>query len=151
MTMRLLPTLRTLLVTTLYALAAIAAGCTSLGHETRAIPQISRAVPEPQTQVVLAPGAGELSVALERLFESRGIRVLASADNTSKRPGARYLIAATSADLDICLPEGSRQMHFNIIVVDTVANQRAYVLSGQYGCQDTLLKQFETWFFQSAR
>lgn len=48
----------------------------------------------------------------------------------------------------MCVPEGSRQMHFHISVVDLVNNQRVLAMSGDYGCKDTIVKRFEQWFFQ---
>lgn len=94
---------------------------------------------------------GSLPVALERLLEARGVKVLALPDNTTRRPGARYMVTATSFDLDTCVPEGSRQMHFDIVVLDTITNQRAFVLNGKYGCQTTVLKSFETWLFSGLK
>ena len=135
---------------TFFVVLAIS-GCTSLGHESRTTPQIAREVPEPQSRIVLISSAGSLSVSLERLLEARGIRVLALPDKTMRQPGARYTVTATSFDLDNCVPEGSRQMHFDIVVLDTMTNQRAFVLSGKYGCQGTILRAFETWLLSSSK
>lgn len=131
------------------------AGCTSLGHESRAQPQIERPLPtEPNAVAVV--GSGELSTAIELMLVSRGIRVHASPirvqDVDGDNPGApvltsRYVINVTSVDLDMCLPEGSRQMHFNISVVDLVADERLLVMSGDFGCKDTLVQRFQRWFF----
>ena len=131
------------------------AGCTSLGHESRAQPQIERPLPtEPNAVAVV--GSGELSTALELVLVSRGVRVHASPIRVQAvdgdNPGApvltsRYVINVNSVDLDMCVPEGSRQMHFNISVVDLVADERLFVMSGDFGCKDTLVRRFERWFF----
>ena len=131
------------------------AGCTSLGHESRAQPQIERALPTKPSAVAVV-GSGELSTALELMFVSRGLRVHPSPIRVQavdgNNPGtpvlnSRYVINVNSVDLDMCVPEGSRQMHFNISVVDLVADERLFVMSGDYGCKDTLVQRFEHWFF----
>lgn len=131
------------------------AGCTSLGHEGRAQPQIERSLAT-QPNAVAVVGSGELSIALELMLVSKGLRVHASplrfdADDGDNRGAAalnsRYVINVNSDDLDMCVPEGSRQMHFDISVVDLVSDERLFVMSGDYGCKDTLVRRFERWFF----
>lgn len=130
-------------------------GCTSLGHEGRAQPQIERQLSERPNEVAVT-GSGELAIAVELMLVSHGINVHASPiqliqDESSKKYDTktitRYIVNVASTDLDVCIPEGSRQMHFNISVVDLVNNQRIFGMSGDYGCKDTILKRFERWFF----
>ena len=130
-------------------------GCTSLGHEARVQPQIERPLGK-RPDVVAIVGTGELAVAFELLMVSRGIKVLASptqivsnaAPNArSSEPVTRYVVNVTSVDQDMCIPEGSRQMHFYISVVDLVENKRVIAMNGDYGCKDTIVRRFETWFF----
>ena len=134
----------------------IMGGCTSLGHEDRTQPQIE--VPlAASPQIVAFTGSGELSIAIELLLASRGVDVLLSPlqidlkmstqkDKVNKP--VRYAINATSVDQDMCVPEGSRQMHFHISVVDLMENKRVYAMSGDYGCKNTIVKRFEKWLFQ---
>lgn len=135
--------------------ALLLIGCTSLGHEERTQPQIERPLAE-RPSVVAVVGSGELSIAVELLLASHGINVLASPvqmkQNVSPAGNAsvdvvRYVVNVTSVDHDICIPEGSRQMHFHISVVDTLKNQRVFAMSGDYGCKDTIVKRFGAWFF----
>lgn len=130
-------------------------GCTSLGHESRAQPQIERPLPTKPNSVAVV-GSGELSIALELMLVSRGVRVHASPLRVETGNGnnlgaavltSRYVINVNSVDLDMCVPEGSRQMHFNVSVVDLVADERLFVMSGDYGCKDTLVRRFQRWFF----
>jgi hypothetical protein len=145
-----------LLTSLVVCVAALASGCTSLGHEDRAQPQIERKLPTRPAEVAVV-GSGELAVAVELLLVSRGLSVLASPvqaildENKKVRSSetvTRYVVNVSSVDLDVCVPEGSRQMHFNISVVDLVSNERIFVMSGDYGCKDTLVRRFERWFFQ---
>lgn len=131
------------------------AGCTSTGHEARTQPQIERKLAERPEEVAVA-GSGELAIAIELLLVSRGIRVRASpiqavpdksSNSLTPKTVTRYVVNATSVDLDVCVPEGSRQMHFHISVVDLVENQRVFAMSGDYGCKNTIVRRFEHWFF----
>lgn len=131
-------------------------GCTSLGHEGRAQPQIERKIVA-RPDVVAVVGSGELSTAIELLLVSRGITVRASPVQVtldekqtirSSEAVVRYVANVSSVDHDMCVPEGSRQMHFHISVVDLVKNERIFAMSGDYGCKDTIVRRFESWFFQ---
>jgi hypothetical protein len=137
-------------------LVATLVGCTSLGHEGRAQPQIERKLAA-RPDVVVIVGSGELSTAIELLLISRGVSVRASPVQVtlderqrvrSSETVARYVANVTSVDHDMCVPEGSRQMHFHISVVDLVNNNRVFAMSGDYGCKDTIVQRFERWFFQ---
>lgn len=132
------------------------AGCTSLGHEARAQPQIERELTA-RPDVVAVVGSGELSTAIELLLVSRGVSVRASPVQVtlderqnvrSSETVVRYVANVTSVDHDMCVPEGSRQMHFHISVVDLANNERVFGLSGDYGCKDTIVRRFEQWFFE---
>jgi len=136
----------------LFCCLAILSGCTSLGHEARAEPQLERTLSE-RPQVVALEGSGELVIALELMLVSRGIDVLPSAEQimpgtSSMKRVTRYAISATSVDLDVCIPEGSRQMNFYIAVTDLVENKRLFVMNGNYGCKNTVVGRFERWFFE---
>jgi hypothetical protein len=128
-------------------------GCTSIGHEERTEPQIEVSLAATPSIVAIS-GSGELSIAIELLLASRGVEVLLSPlqiDQKSTVPKGkpvRYAITATSVDLDMCIPEGSRQMHFHISVVDLMENKRVYAMSGDYGCKDTIVRTFEKWLFK---
>lgn len=137
-------------------LAATLVGCTSLGHADRVEPQIERKLAARPDSVAVV-GSGELSIAIELLLVSRGIAVHASPTQVtlsgdqrvqSSKTVTRYVANVTSVDQDMCVPEGSRQMHFHISVVDLVSNQRVFAMSGDYGCKDTIVRRFEQWFFQ---
>lgn len=132
------------------------AGCTSLGHEGRAQPQIERKL-QARPDVVAVVGSGELAIAVELMLVSHGVSVRASPvqvtidENQKMRTSeavARYVANVTSVDHDMCVPEGSRQMHFHISVVDLVNNERIFAMSGDYGCKNTIVQRFERWFFQ---
>ena len=131
---------------------AVLSGCTSLGHEARAEPQLERQLSE-RPEVVSLEGSGELVIALELMLVSRGINVLPSAEQivpetSSVKRVTRYTISATSVDFDVCIPEGSRQMNFYIAVTDLVENERLFVMNGNYGCKNTVVGRFERWFFE---
>lgn len=126
-------------------------GCTSLGHDARSEPQLQRKLDE-RPVVVAVTGSGELVLAIEKLLVSRGIKVRLSTASSVKGernlPDVRYSITATSVDHDMCVPEGSRQMHFYVSVIDIFKDERVFSMSGDYGCKDTLVKRFEMWFFE---
>lgn len=133
----------------------IAAGCTSLGHQTRAAPQIAKPV-EALVEVGFDPDDNTLSVAVEKLLDAKGIKVkLLSTPQVRQQRGdkeytyaevqTKYVLRVRSTDLDTCVPEGSRQMHFSITMVDFQERSRVYVQNGEYGCQDTVLRYFEEW------
>ena len=148
------PTMRPMVLIGISVLALLS-GCTSLGHESRAEPQLERKLPV-RPNAVAVVGSGELATATELLLVSRGVKVYASpvqlkvdpkTNATTSEAVTRYVVNVTSVDLDVCLPEGSRQMHFNISVVDVLTNERVFFLSGDYGCKDTLVRRFERWYF----
>jgi hypothetical protein len=130
-------------------------GCTSIGHEKRAAPKIAREV-GPITEFGFDSDDNDLSVAVEKFLDSRGIRLkLLSTPQVRQQKGekeytydevqTRYVLKVRSTDLDTCIPEGSRQMHFDISVTDFQTRQRVLVMKGQYGCRDTIIKEFEKW------
>ena len=136
-------------------LLLINAGCTSLGHEGRAQPQFERNLKEVPKSVAVV-GAGELAIAVELMLVSQGVRVYPSPiqsvrDKASNsfvtKTVTRYVVNVSSTDLDVCLPEGSRQMHFSLSVADIVENQRVFAMSGDYGCKDTIINRFKHWYF----
>jgi len=130
-------------------------GCTSMGNQTRAIPRIAKPT-EPILEVGFDPDDNALSVAVEKLLDARGVKVkLVSTPQVRQQRGdkeytydevqTRYLLRVRSEDLDRCIPEGSRQMHFNISVIDFQERTRVFLQNGEFGCQDTILKYFRDW------
>ena len=102
------------------------------------------------------PDDNDLSVAIEKLLDARHIQVkLLSTPQVRQQHGdkeytydevqTRYVLRVRSIDLDMCIPEGSRQMHFNITVTDFQNRQRVLVMKGQFGCRDTIVKEFDKW------
>lgn len=147
--------LTSLAIVAAFAGVALSA-CTSLGHEGRAQPQIERKL-QARPDVVAVVGSGELAIAVELMLVSHGISVRASPvqvtidENQKMRTSeavVRYVANVTSVDHDMCIPEGSRQMHFHISVVDLVNNERVFAMSGDYGCKNTIVQRVERWFFQ---
>jgi hypothetical protein len=130
-------------------------GCTSLGHEKREIPKIAR----PTGEIVefgFDSDDNELSVAVENFLDKRNIQVkLLSTPQVRQQRGdkeytydevqTRYVLRVRSVDLDKCVPEGSRQMHFNISVTDFQKRQRVLVMNGRFGCRDTIVNEFDKW------
>lgn len=130
-------------------------GCTSVGHEQRAIPSIAKPIGA-VAEFGFDADDNQLSVAIEKLLESRGIRVkLLSTPQVSQQRGdkeytynevqTRYVLRVRSVDLDKCVPEGSRQMHFNISVTDFGTRKRVYLMKGTFGCQNTIVHRFAGW------
>lgn len=137
------------------ALACTLGGCTSLGHQARAVPQISKPIPK-ITEIAIDGDDRALAVAVEKLLDARGIRAhVVAAPTVQVKQGhrtytydevqSRYVVRVRSVDLDTCLPEGSRQMHFHLSVMDYQTRTRVYLLDGEYGCRDTLLASFAEW------
>ena len=62
---------------------------------------------------------------------------------------AHYVLRVRSDDLDTCLPEGSRQMHFNVTAIDSVSGEVALQITGNYGCKNTIIKRFDEWLTKS--
>lgn len=115
-------------------------GCTSLGQETRATPKVSKAI-EPVREFGFDSDDNELSVGIEGLLTSRGYKVKVLHGGVQ----ARYVLRVRSTDLDTCLPEGSRQMHFNVTVVDSSTGERVLLIAGEYGCKNTIINRFGEW------
>jgi hypothetical protein len=133
----------------------ILAGCTSSGHERRAVPMIAKSV-GPIAEFGFDPDDNELSVGIEKLLDARGVRVkLLSTPQVRQQRGdkeytydevqTRFVLKVRSTDLDYCVPEGSRQMHFTVIVTDFETRQRVFLMKGRFGCRDTLVHQFANW------
>ena len=145
--------LRRLLASTSLALPLIA--CTSLGHQGRAEPQIAKPVGK-ITEVSIDGDDRALAVAVEKMLDARGIRTMVIAaprvrvqqgdrEYTYDEVQTRYVVRVRSVDLDTCVPEGSRQMHFNLSVMDYETRSRVFLLNGEFGCRDTLLASFGNW------
>ena len=148
--------MRTIQNAILLLAACITAGCSSLGHEARSVPLMSRQMQELPKKVTLVGNTGELSVAVEQLLERHGIEVMIRTDRGVKElqdekeystveSSTRYTIDVRSVDLDVCVPEGSRQMNFAIVVYDMKDRKRIFVMRGDFGCKNTILDQFEKW------
>lgn len=142
-------------------LALALAGCTSLGHQTRAVPKIAKPT-GPITEFGFDGDDNELSVAIEKLLDERGVRArILSTPQVRVQRGdreytydevqTRYVLRVRSQDLDKCVPEGSRQMHFSVSVVDFQERSRVFLLNGEYGCKDTLVGSFGRWLSQATR
>jgi hypothetical protein len=141
------------------ALAATAVvACTSLGHQTRAVPKIAKPV-GPIVEFGFDGDDNELSVAIEKLLDDLGVRAkILSTPQVRVQRGdreytydevqTRYVLRIRSEDLDKCVPEGSRQMHFNVSVVDFQERARVFLMNGEYGCRDTLVRSFGEWLSQ---
>ena len=146
---------RLVLIAILFVGGMFLSGCTSIGHEKRAVPKIEKPIGE-VTEFGFDPDDNELSVAVEKMLEARGIRVkLLSTPQVRQQRGdkeytfdevqTRYVLRVRSVDLDTCVPEGSRQMHFSISVTDFQTRQRVLVMKGEFGCRNTIVREFEKW------
>lgn len=145
-------------LTIFITLTGFLAGCTSIGHETRATPKFEK-LTDRIVEVGFDGDDNDLSVAVEKLLDARGVKVsilgtpqvrLQRGDKeyTYDEVQTRYVLRVRSADLDTCMNEGSRQMHFNVSVVDFQKRSRIFLMSGEFGCKDTLLRNFERWVSQ---
>src|SRR5919197_1238458 len=132
-------------VVALCIVSSLLFGCTSLGHQTRAVPKIAKPL-DRIVEVGFDADDNELAVAIENLLEARGVRVrilstpqvrLQRGDKeyTYEEVQTRYVLRVRSTDLDHCVPEGSRQMHFNVSVVDYQERNRVFLMSGKFGCR----------------
>ena len=130
-------------------------GCTSIGNEKRAIPKIAKPIGT-ISEFGFDGDDNDLSIAVQKLLERRGIQVkllstphvreqLGEKEYTYNEVQSRYVLRVRSTDLDNCIPEGSRQMHFNITVTDFQTRQKVLVMKGQFGCRDTIVNEFERW------
>ena len=149
------------LALTLVAFGLAGAGCTSMGHEKRAIPRISRPIGV-VTEFGLDSDDHDLGVTLEKLLDTHGIKAsLLSTPQVRAQRGdkeytydevqTRYVLRVRSMDLDTCVPEGSRQMHFNLSVTDFDTRRRLLLMDGEFGCRDTILREFEKWLLGGQR
>lgn len=139
----------------LFTVWGLLSGCTSIGHEARSTPKFAKST-DKFVEVGFDGDENELSVAIEKLLEDRGVKVkiLSSPKVREQREGkeytydevqTRYVLRVRSVDLDTCVPEGSRQMHFNVSVVDFQERNRVFLMSGEFGCKDTLVRNFGGW------
>lgn len=142
-----------------FVVAATLVACTSLGHQTRAVPKIAKPV-GPITEFGFDGDDNELSVAIEKLLDELGVRAkILSTPQVRVQRGdreytfdevqTRHVLRVRSEDLDKCVPEGSRQMHFNVSVVDFQERARVFLMNGEYGCKDTLVSSFGQWLSQT--
>ena len=136
-------------------LLLLSVSCTSLGHVSRARPQVAKHA-DKFSEIGFDGDDNALAVGMEKLLDSHGIKVkiisspkvreiVANKEYEYDEIQTRYVIKVSSQDLDTCVPEGSRQMHFAVSVIDYKERNRIFLMSGQYGCMDTLLKNFEEW------
>jgi hypothetical protein len=130
--------------------------CTSLGHSGREVPLIAKPIGH-VSEITLDGDNNELSIAIEKALDASGVDVhtmFASevTDKTAEREvkykelKTRYVIQVSSTDRDKCLPEGSRQMDFDIVVNDYSEHKRVLVMHGDHGCKDSIVRQFMKWF-----
>lgn len=130
-------------------------GCTSHGHAQRETPSIARPVGA-ISEFGFDSDDNQLSVAIENLIESRGIRLKllstpqvreqrGDREYTFKEVQTRFVLRVRSVDLDRCVPEGSRQMHFNISVTDFSERKRVFLMKGEFGCQNSVVQRFANW------
>src|SRR5438094_9165569 len=88
-------------------------GCSSMGHEKRAVPKIAKPIGE-VSEFGFDPDNNQLAVAIEKLLDSRGRKVkLVSSPKVRQQRGekeytydevqTRYVLKVRSLDLDTCL------------------------------------------------
>jgi hypothetical protein len=139
----------------LSSLCLLAIGCTSLGHSGREVPLIAKPIGH-LSEITLDGDDNELSIAIEKALDASGVDVHTVfapevTDKTVERETkynelkTRYVVQVSSKDGDKCLPEGSRQMDFNIVVTDYREHKRVLVMHGEYGCKDSIVRQFMKW------
>ncbi len=130
-------------------------GCTSVGNQSRSEPKIAKPAPA-LTEFGFDGDDNELSLGIESLLDEYRIPFkMLSAPLVTERQGdksytykevqSRYVLRVRSRDLDMCLPEGSRQMHFDIMVIDYTTRRKVLLIKGEFGCKDTLIREFENW------
>src|SRR5438309_1559225 len=118
------------------ALCLPAGACTSLGHSGREAPLIAKPIGH-ISEITLDGDDNELAIAIENALDAKGIIVRTvfapqvkqttpDREVTYNQLTTRYVIRASSIDRDKCLPEGSRQMDFNIVVTDYQEHQRVF-------------------------
>jgi hypothetical protein len=134
-------------------------GCTSLGNEKRSTPKVAKPA-NSMVEIGIDGDDNELSIAIENLLDNHGVKVKILAtpqvrqirgdkEYTYDEVQTRYVLRVRSKDLDTCLPEGSRQMHFNVSVTDFQERRRIFLMNGEFGCKDTLVRTFENWLLKS--
>lgn len=136
-------------------LSFLAIDCTSLGHSSREAPLIARHIGH-ISEITLDGDDHELAIAIEKALEDSGIDVKTmfapeirekSSDRevTYQQLSTRYVIRVQSEDYDSCLPEGSRQMDFSIVVTDYQEHRRVLVMRAQHGCKNSIVERFMKW------
>jgi hypothetical protein len=129
--------------------------CTSLGHSGREAPLIAKSIGH-ISEITLDGDDNELAIAIEKALDAKGITVrtvfapqvkekTTEREITYNQLTTRYVIRVSSVDYDKCLPEGSRQMDFNIVVTDYQEHQRMFVMHGEHGCKDSIVSKFMKW------
>lgn len=140
--------------TLLFCLVALASGCTSLGHAGRAVPRVAKPNAIPPL-MGFDSDDNALGLAVESMLVAHRVQLTRMRlempgrfsrhmqDDLKGYP--RFYLLVRSTDLDICLPEGSRQLHFHVEVMDLQANERLFLMRGEYGCKDTLVANLQDW------
>lgn len=139
----------------LFFIGLLSQGCSSMGHSSRAIPKIEKRT-DKITEVGLDGDENELAASVENFLEARGIKVRilgtpqvkhqrGDKEYTYDEVQTRFVVRVRSTDLDTCLPEGSRQMHFTISVTDFQERNKVFLMNGEFGCKDTLINSFNNW------
>jgi hypothetical protein len=140
-------------------LCALGVGCTSMGHAGREVPLIAKPIGH-ISEISLSGDDNELAIAIEKALDASGVevhtvfapQVTEKTDERETRYNelkTRYVVQVASRDLDTCLPEGSRQMDFNIVVIDYKEHKRVLVMHGEHGCKGSIVRQFIKWFTAS--
>lgn len=148
-------TLRRLYPFSLGAFCLLEVTCTSLGHAGREVPLIAKPIGH-ISEITLDGDDNELAIAVEKALDAGGVEVHTVfarqvTDKSAEREvkytelKTRYVVQVASRDLDRCLPEGSRQMDFNIVVTDYQEHTRVLVMRGEHGCRDSIVRQFMRW------
>lgn len=126
-----------------------------MGHAGREEPLIAKPIGH-ISEITLDGDDNELSIAIEKALEDGGIEVHTVfapevRDKSSEREikynqvSTRYVVRVASDDYDQCLPEGSRQMDFNIVVTDYQEHKRVLVMHGEHGCKNSIVERFMKW------
>jgi hypothetical protein len=138
------------------ALCVLGVSCTSMGHAGREVPLIAKPIGH-ISEISLAGDDNELAIAIETALDASGVEVHTVfaqevTEKTIERETkynelkTRYVVQVASRDLDKCMPEGSRQMDFNIVVTDYQEHKRVLVMHGEHGCKASIVRQFMKWF-----
>lgn len=145
---------RALFPTLFLCWVALATGCTSLGHAGRAMPRVAKLNAIPPL-IGFDSDDNALGLDVESMLVSHRVQLtrihLELPSTFSRQPSSdlrgypRFYLLVRSTDLDICLPEGSRQMHFHIEAIDLQCGERLFLMRGDYGCKDTLVANLQDW------